>query len=106
MGHPVPKDLKGEERVFSITAIDLHFSKRGIVYNGIACVISGLTLYIFNFYAFATLFILLNVIAYPLAHASLPSKNFEGGNVKFDKYIYRIFKYRKGKNIYLRGRGK
>lgn len=104
MGHPIPKELKDEERIFSIPYLDLHFSKKATLYCLIATVISGFTIYI-NLYVFLALFIILNLLAYSLASFRVARNSFEGGNVYFDRYLIRMYKYRKNKNIYLRKRG-
>lgn len=105
MAHLVPKDLKGEERWLSIPMVDLHFSKKGVFYNGIACILSAIILKFSNLWVFLFFFLLFNIIAYPLAHATIPKKQFEGGNVKYDLYLIRMIKYKKKKNIYIRRRG-
>ncbi|WP_321835652.1 hypothetical protein [Clostridium butyricum] len=105
MGHPIPKELKDEERIFSVPYLDLHFSKKASLYCMIATVISGITLYI-NLYMCLGLFVVLNLIAYSLASFKVTLNKFEGGNVYFDKYLIRKFKYKKNRNIYLRRRGK
>ena len=105
MSHPIPKDLKGEERIISIPYIDLHFNKKATLYCGVVTVISGLTLTI-NFYLFLVLFIVLNFIAYPLASFTTKKTKFEGGNVPLDVYYLRKFKYKYKQNVYVRGKGK
>ena len=104
MSHPIPKDLKGEERIFSIPYLDLHFSKKATVYCLSTTVLSGLTLYI-SFYLFAFLFITLNIAAYILASFTVQKSKFEGGNVPFDTYLMRKIKYKKNRKIYIRKRG-
>lgn len=105
MSHPVPKDLKGEERLFSIPYLDLHFNKKATLYCLIATVISGLTIKI-NLYLFIFLFLILNMIAYPLATITVSKNKFEGGNVPLDIYFIRKFRYKRKKKIYIRKRGK
>ena len=52
---------------------------------------------------FIPLFLISNIIAYPLAHFKIPKKKFEGGAVPLDVYMYRYFQYKyKGKNLYTR----
>lgn len=106
MSHPIPKKLTGEERWFSIPSINFYLSKKGVFYCGIATGISYIIGKLTNLWVFGILFILLNAIAYPLAHITLPKKRFDGGAVSLDIYIYRMFKYKKfNKNLYLRKRG-
>lgn len=106
MGHTIPKELKGEERYFSIPYINLHFNKKGVIYNGLATIISAVIGKMTNATVFATLFFLLNGIAYPLAHMKRPKGQFEGGNVNLDIYYFRKFKYKHfGQKLYLRKRG-
>lgn len=103
MGHPIPKDLKGEERLFSIPYLDIHFNKKATAYCLVATVISGIFLRI-NFYIFMFLFITLNVTAYVLATLTIAQNKFEGGNVSYDVYLWRKFKYKRNKNVYIRRR--
>ncbi|MVX63769.1 hypothetical protein GKZ28_08680 [Clostridium chromiireducens] len=105
MSHPIPRELTGEERIFSIPYLNLHFSKKATVYCLVASVISGLTLKI-NFYLFLSLFLILNSIAYPISTMRVSKNKFEGGNVPMDIYLFRKFKYSRNKRIYLRRRGK
>ena len=104
MGHPIPKELRNEERIFSIPYLDIHFSKKATLYCIVATVLSGLTIYI-NLYVFLILFGILNLTAYSLATFKVARNKFEGGNVYFDRYLIRMYKYKKGKKIYLRRRG-
>ena len=39
VSHPMPKDLKEDDRFFGINFMDLHLTKKGLIYNG------GVTLY-------------------------------------------------------------
>lgn len=107
MAHSIPKELKGEERILSIPILNIHFNKKGIIYNGLVSVISVVIGKLTNIWTFLVLFILLNIIAYPLAHSKIPKNIFEGGNVGLDKYFFRKQKYKKYRKIvYLRKRGK
>lgn len=103
MGHPIPKDLKGEERVLSIEFLDLHLNKAGIIYNGIATLFSAALLYFSqNVILFFIVFIITNIVAYPLAQTKTNRSEFDGGNVRRDIHLKRKRKYKKNKNIYLR----
>lgn len=105
MAHPIPKELRGEERYFSIPVINLHFSRKGVIYNGLATIISVVIGKLTNVWVFAVLFLLLNAIAYPLAHMRIPKNKFEGGYVPLDRYCLRWFKYKHmNKNLYIRRR--
>lgn len=104
MAHPIPK-LKGEERLFSIPYIDLHFNKKASLYCLISTVVAGLTVKV-NIYLFLVLFVILNGISYTLASFTIAKDKFEGGNVPFDVFILRKLKYKKNKNIYIRRRDK
>lgn len=108
MAHPVPKDLTGEERVLTLPYLDLYLNKRGIVYNGLASLIAIIIFKLSNdnLILFVILFIILNAIVYPLAHMKTAANNFEGGNVRLDIYLFRKFKYKKNKKIYIRRRRK
>lgn len=108
MGHPIPKELKGEERFFTIPFANIYFNKKGIIYNGgvtgFSAIMGKLT---GNGWVFGVLFVILNLIAYPLAHMKMPKRKFDGGNVGLDVYAYRMIKYKfftKG-NLYIRKRG-
>ncbi|UYZ38945.1 hypothetical protein OD350_29090 (plasmid) [Clostridium beijerinckii] len=105
MSHPIPQELTGEERLFSIPYLNLHFSKKATTYCLVATVAAGLALKI-NFYLFAFLFIVLNSIAYPVGTMRISKNKFEGGNVPMDIYLYRKFKYLRSRKIYIRRRGK
>ncbi|MBO8160655.1 MAG: hypothetical protein H0Z24_03380 [Thermosipho sp. (in: Bacteria)] len=107
MGHPIPKELRGEERYFSIPVLNIHFNKKGVIYNGIATGIAALIGKVTNTWVFGTLLVILNLIAYPLAHVKLPRNKFDGGNVGLDIYLYRWVKYNFfNKNLYLRRGGR
>lgn len=105
MSHPIPKDLRGEERYFSIPYIDLHFNKKATLYCLVSTVVAGLTVRI-NLYLFLVLFLILNTISYVLASFTISKDKFEGGNVPFDVYILRKLRYKKNRNIYIRRRDK
>ena len=103
MSHPIPKDLKGEERILSIPFMDLYLNKTGMIYNGSVTLLSGLILKLSNnVILFLVLFIGLNLAVYPLAQSTTKKSDFDGGNLRRDKYLISKFKYRKGKNVYLR----
>lgn len=107
MAHPIPKELKGEERILSIPIINVHLNRKGLIYNGAVTLLSVVLGKLISFWLFLALFIILNLIAYPLAHMKTPKTRFEGGNVSLDKYLLRKFKYNKFKqNIYIRKRGR
>lgn len=106
IGHRIITKLKGEERYLSIPYINLHFSKKGLVYNGAVTGFSALIGKLTNVSVFIALLIVLNAIAYPLAHGKVSRKKFEGGNLPYDRYFLRMFKFKKhGGNIYIRKRG-
>jgi len=105
MAHQIPKELKGEERYFTIPVINLHYSRKGTIYAAVATGISVLIKKLTNVWVFIPTFLILNAIAYPLAHATTPKKKFEGGNLPFDIWLIRWFKFRKmKKKLYIRGR--
>lgn len=106
MAHHIPQKLKGEERYFSIPYLNIHFNKKGILYNGSVTAISAIIGKMTNMWVFLALFLITNFIAYPLAHGTVPKRRFEGGGVSLDEYVLRIIKYRyMNKNLYLRKRG-
>lgn len=103
MSHPVPKDLKGEERILSIPYMDLYLNKTGIVYNGAVTVLAGILGKLTgNAILFLVSLVLLNIIVYPLAQTTIKKSEFNGGGVRRDKYLLKKFNYRKNKNLYLR----
>lgn len=105
--HQIPKELKGEERILSIPIINVYLNRKGLIYNGAVTILSAILGKLISFWVFLVLFIILNLIAYPLAHLKTPKTRFEGGNVPLDKYILRRFKYKKfNQNIHIRKRGK
>lgn len=108
MAHPIPKELKGMERLFTIPYINVHLNKKGSIYCGmatfVAVVISKL---VSSLIVFGILFLALNMVAYPLAQMKTHKTKFEGGNVPLDVYWIRKFKYKRYKrNIYVRKRAK
>lgn len=103
MAHPVPKALKGEERILQLKFMDLYLTKMGLVYNGIACLIAGIVAKLSgNLIVFLVVFLILNGIAYPLGQCTTRKNNFDGGNIRYDKYLLIKWKYRRNKNVYLR----
>lgn len=106
MAHPIPKELKGEERFFTIPYLNLHFNKKGVIYNGAVTTIAAIIGKLTNIWVFTALFLITNAIAYPLAHSRIPKRRFEGGNVNYDKYFFRSLAYKKiNKKIYVRKKG-
>lgn len=101
MVHPIPKELEGEERVLSISWLDLHLNKTGVIYNGIATLFSGLIFWISNNVILLIIVLLIsNIAVYPLAQTTIRKTCFDGGNVRRDIYLKRKFKYKK--NLYLK----
>ncbi|WP_315069229.1 hypothetical protein [uncultured Clostridium sp.] len=105
MSHPIPQELKGEERVLSIPYLDLHLSKKACAYCLVATILAGLTVKI-NMYLALFLFIALNSIAYTIATFRISTKKFEAGNVPYDVFLMRKIKYMRNKKIYVRKRGR
>lgn len=104
MSHPIPKELKGEERIFSIPYLDLHFNKKAAFYCFIATAIAGLFSSINSILALV-LFLIFNSVAYSIGTFRISKKKFECGNVPYDVYIWRKLMYMKNKKIYVRRRG-
>jgi hypothetical protein len=106
IAHHVPQRLKGEERYFSIPFINLHFNKKGVFYNGGVTAVSAIIGKMTNTWVFLFLFLVTNIIAYPLAHATMPKRKLEGGGVPLDVYVARMLKYKYlRQNLYIRKRG-
>lgn len=103
MNHPIPRELKGEERIVAISFMDLYLTKAGLIYNGTVTILVGIIGKITNnAILFFILLVLLNVAAYPLGQHHTQKNKFDGGNIRLDKYLIKKFKYRKRHNIYLR----
>jgi hypothetical protein len=104
MGHPVPKDLKGEERLFVLPGLNLPINKKSVLYNGPASLIAvAIGQVTGNQIAFLTFFVLLNVIAYPFGNSKRSRKKFDNGFMNNDKYVKQLmlWKIRGGGNVYL-----
>lgn len=105
MAHPVPKELKGQERIARIPYINVYLNKKGAIYCGLASFIAAVLGKMFGIVTCIILFILLNGIAYPAAQMKTSKGKFEGGNIEFDKYFIRKARYEKFKrNLYVRKR--
>lgn len=104
MGHPVPKDLKGEERLFVLPGFNVPVNKKSIFYNGpaslVAVVIGQAT---GNQIAFITFFVILNIIAYPFGNNKRSKKKFDNGFMNNDKYAKQriIWWLRGGGSVYI-----
>jgi hypothetical protein len=104
MAHPIPKDLKGEERLFVIPGINIPIYKKSILYNGPASLIAVLIgQYSQNQIAFLTFFILLNIAAYPFGNGKIRKKKFDNGFMNSDKYVKQrlMWKLKGGGNVYI-----
>lgn len=104
MAHPVPKDLKGEERLFVIPGVNLPVTKKSLIYNGPATLIAVLIGKITgNQIAFLAFLIIFNVIAYPLGNTKVSRKKFDNGYMDNDMYLKKliIWKIRRGGNVYV-----
>lgn len=106
MAHSIPKELRGEERYFTLPVVNIHFGKKAVIYNGTVTLLAVLIGKVSNFVVFLVVFLVLNIIAYPLATAKVSKNKFDGGNVPIDKFMLRKYKYKKfNKKIYIRRRG-
>lgn len=104
MGHPIPKDLKGEERLFVIPGINIPVYKKSILYNGPATLIAVIIgQVVSNQLVFLTLFVLLNIIAYPLGNGKRGRKKFDNGFMNNDKLLRQLlmWKIKGGGNTYI-----
>ncbi len=103
MAHQIPKELKGEERLFSIPKFNIHFSTKGVIYNGLVTTVAVIAGKLTGSMVIAGTLFLLNFIAYPLAHKRVGRNKFEGGYMKYDKYFLKKYLYKKsGRKFYLR----
>lgn len=104
MGHPIPKELAGEERLFVIPGINVAITKKSIIYNGPATLLAIL---IGKITGSITLFmgvgIALNVIVYPLGNTTIRNNEFDNGGMSYDKYLAKKVRWtlRGGGNIYI-----
>jgi hypothetical protein len=106
MAHSIPKNLHGEERYFTIPILNVHFGRKGVMYNGLVTLLSVGIGKLTNTWVFLVFFIVLNLIAYPLAHMRVMKSKFEGGNKELDRYFLSQYKYKHfGRKVYLRKRG-
>ncbi len=103
VSHLVPKELKGEERLFIIPWIGIPVYKKSLAYNGPATLIAVILGKIMNseivFFAF---FLILNVVVYPLGVGRISRKAFDNGYMKKDMYYkqYLIWTLKGGGDIY------
>lgn len=99
--HPVPKELKGEERIFSVGAF--YLNKTGCIYNGAVTLLTGIVLSLTGaVIPCLVVGLVLNILVYPLAHSTVEKSKFDAGGVRKDKFYYRKFKYWRKKRLYLR----
>ena len=104
MAHLVPKDLKGEERLFVIPGFNAPVNKKSLIYNGpatlLAFVLGQLTNNQIVFLAFLVIF---NIIAYPLGNSKISKKKFDNGFMNNDMYLIRLisWKLKGGGNEYV-----
>lgn len=104
MAHPVPKDLKGEERLFVLPGLNLPVYKKSIIYNGPASLIAvAIGQVTGNQILFLTLFVILNAVAYPFGNGKRNRRKFDNGFMDNDKYVRQLilWKIRGGGNVYL-----
>lgn len=104
MGHPIPKELTGEERLFVIPWLNVPVTKKSIIYNGPATLIAILIGKITgSITAFMGVGIILNVIVYPLGNNTIGNNKFNNGGMSYDKYLIQKIKWelRGGGNIYI-----
>lgn len=104
MSHSIPKELKGEERIFVIPGINIPIYKKSILFNGPASLIAVLIgQYSQSQLAFFTFFIVLNLAAYPFGNGRIRKKNFDNGYMNYDKYVKQriLWEFRGGGNIYI-----
>lgn len=103
VSHPMPKDLKEDDRFFGINFMDLHLTKRGLIYNGGVTLFSVAILKIFeNVPVFLFLLLGLNIAVYPLGQFRTKKNAFESGNLRYDDYLKKKLNYYRKKSIYLR----
>ena len=112
--HNIPKNLTGNERLFTIPYFNVHINKIGAVYNSIATILSLVTYQFVNLFFLengrqgniligGVILLILNIVAYPLGHMRIPRKKMDGGDLRLDKWLLRKYKYTVFKgNLYIR----
>lgn len=104
MAHPIPKELRGEERLFTIPWVNIPVNKKSVIYNGPATLFAILIGRITgNITVFMGLGIALNLLVYPLGNSSVRNNKFDNGGMSYDKYLMANirWKLRGGGNIYV-----
>jgi hypothetical protein len=106
MAHQIPTELGGEETLFVLPWVNMPVKKRSGMYcagaSAIAYFINKIT---GNWVAFGVVFFALNVYAIRLGQTRVSVNKFDCGNMPYDKYLLRKYKYKYfGKNIYTRTR--
>lgn len=104
MAHPVPKDLKGEERLFVIPGVNAPVNKKSLMYNGPATLLAFILGQIFsNQILFLAFLVILNVLVYPLGNTKRSKKKFDNGFMSNDMYLKKLisWKMKKGGNVYI-----
>lgn len=104
MSYPVPKELRGEERLFVIKWLNLPFKRKAIIYNGVATLIAIIIREITgSFIVFLGVALVLNVIAYPIGHSKIANNRFDNGGMDYDKYLKGRIKWHlnNGGNVYI-----
>ncbi|MCK9470647.1 MAG: hypothetical protein M0Q88_02710 [Bacilli bacterium] len=104
MGHLVPKELRGEERLFVIPKIGVPVYKKSLTYNGPATLLAIILGKITGSETiFFGLFIILNILVYPLGVGRISRKTFDNGFMNKDMYYKQllIWKLKGGGNIYI-----
>lgn len=105
MGYPVPKELKGEERLFVIPHINVPFYKRSLIYNGpVTLIVIMINKFLDNLIVGLGLLVIANAVVYPLGHRKISKNKFNNGNMDFDKVMKKklLLRLRGGGNVYIR----
>ncbi|MCT4662712.1 MAG: hypothetical protein N4A40_12695 [Tissierellales bacterium] len=103
--YPIPTKMGGEERLFSIKQLNLHFNKKSLIYCGCMTLVCSLVSKAFSlWWLFPVLGLPLNILAYILANFQYPKYRFEAGGMDLDKYLLRRIRYNYSKKTYIKGR--
>lgn len=95
MSHPVPKELKGEERLFVIPGINIPVNKKSVIYNGPATLLAFIIGQISgNQLLFLFLLVVLNFVTYPLGNNKVSKKKFDNGFMDNDMLLKKFIKWK------------
>lgn len=104
MAHQVPRELKGEERLFVVPVFNAPFYKKSLIYNGSVTLIAALIGKLSgNPILFIASLLILNVAVYPLGNSKRSKNKFDNGYMNHDKIIKQqiLWRIKGGGNVYI-----